>query len=125
MVNSQEERGLNVRKQVLGEEYVTRAAENADEFTSPLQSFLNTNCWGLVWTRPGLDLRTRSVITLAILAVTGKPAELGAHVRGALRNGLTPEEVAEIFLHISVYAGVPTAVEAFRVAQPVIAEART
>jgi alkylhydroperoxidase/carboxymuconolactone decarboxylase family protein YurZ len=114
--------GLEIRKQVLGDEYVAAAAQRADEFTEPLQEFLNENCWGLAWTRPGIDLRMRSTVTLTVLAVTGKSHELAAHVRGAIRNGLTMEEIREIFLQISVYAGVPTAVEAFRVAQPVIAE---
>jgi 4-carboxymuconolactone decarboxylase len=114
--------GVAIRKQVMGEEYVAAAAEKADEFTRPLQEFLNANCWGLVWTRGGIDLRMRSTITLTVLAVTGKTHELAAHVRGAIRNGLTPDEIREIFLHISVYAGVPTAVEAFRTAQPVVAE---
>jgi 4-carboxymuconolactone decarboxylase len=116
------EGGLAIRKQVLGDDYVAAAAAQADEFTEPLQEFLNVNCWGLVWTREGIDLRMRSAVTLTILAVTGKTHELAAHVRGAIRNGLTHQEIREIFLHISVYAGVPTAVEAFRAAQPAVAE---
>lgn len=124
MEDDRSEQGLAIRKQVLGEQYVANAAATADPFTAPLQDFLNANCWGLVWTRGGLDLKTRSVITLTVLAVTGKTTELQAHVRGALRNGLTPDEIREIFFHICVYAGVPTAVEAFRAAQPAIADGK-
>jgi len=114
--------GLAVRRQVLGDEYVERALENADAWTAEFQRHLNTFCWGVAWTRPGLDRRTRSLLTLAILGATGKTTELKGHTLGALRNGCTPEEIREVFLHLAVYAGAPSAVEAFRAAQPVVAE---
>ncbi len=118
------EEGLAVRRQVLGEEYVAKGLAEADAFTAELQDYLNEFCWGVVWTRPGLERKTRSLITLAVLATTGKSTELKAHTLGALRNGSTPEEIKEVFFQLAVYAGVPVAVEAFRVAQPVIAAAR-
>jgi len=116
--------GLAVRQQVLGEEYVAKGRADADAFTTELQDYLNEFCWGVVWTRPGLDRKTRSLITLAVLATTGKSAELKAHTLGALRNGSTPDEIKEVFFQLAVYAGVPAAVEAFRAAQPVIAAVR-
>ena len=119
----QYQEGLAVRRQVLGPEYVDRARAEADEFTAELQDYLNANVWGAIWTRPGLERKSRSLITLAVLATTGKTAELKAHTLGALRNGWTPAELKEVFLQVSVYAGMPAAVEAFRAAQPVIAAA--
>lgn len=121
MSDSRQETGLRIRREVLGEEYVDRALAGADDFTRDLQEFLNGNCWGATWAREGLDRRTRSLITLTALAQLGKMQELAAHTRGALRNGCTPEEIKEVFLHVAVYAGVPVAVDAFRAAQPVIA----
>ncbi len=119
----QSQEGLAARRQVLGPDYVDRALAEADDFTTELQDFLNAQVWGAVWTRPGLECKARSLITLTVLATTGKMAELKAHTLGALRNGWTPDEL-KVFLHIAVYAGVPTAVEAFRAAQPVIAGTR-
>jgi 4-carboxymuconolactone decarboxylase len=119
------EAGLKVRREVLGEDYVDQALASADEFSRELQDHLNRFAWGVAWTRPGLDRRTRSLLTLGLLTALGKTAELKTHTRGALRNGCTPEEIAEVFLHASVYAGVPAAVEAFRAAQPVVAEQAT
>ena len=116
------EEGLQVRREVLGAEYVDRALSSADSFTEELQDFVTAQCWGVVWTRPGLERKTRSLITLAILASTNKYTEVKAHTRGALRNGCSPEEIREVFLQCAVYAGVPSAVEAFRAAQPVVAE---
>lgn len=113
--------GLQVRREVLGSEYVDRALTEADEFTRDLQAFVIENCWGTVWVRPGLDRRTRSLVTLTALVATGKWTELKTHVRGAVRNGCTSEEIKELFLHLAVYLGVPAAVEAFRVAQSVVA----
>ena len=110
-----------MRRKVLGDQYVEEALGNADDFTRPWQDFLNEHCWGSVWPRQGLSPKIRSMITLVALASTGKFTELKAHTRGALRNGCTPDEIREIFMHLAVYAGVPTAVEAFRAAQPVIA----
>ena len=114
--------GLKVRREVLGDEYVDRAVANADGFTQDLQDYLNRFCWGVAWTRPGLDRRTRSLITLAMLGAAGMTTEVKTHTLGALRNGCSPDEIKEVFLHLATYAGVPKAVDAFRAAQPVIAD---
>jgi len=114
------EDGRQVRREVLGAEYVDRSIAAADEFTADLQAYLHDHCWGAVWVRPGLDRRTRSVVTLTALAAGGKWTEFKTHVRGALRNGWTPDELKEMFLQFAVYLGVPTAVEAFRAAQPIV-----
>lgn len=116
------EAGLRVRREVVGEEYVARALAEADEFTGPLQELVTEYCWGAVWTRPGLDRRTRSMINLAMLTALGRPHELATHVRAALTNGVTPEEIREVLLQTTVYAGVPAAVDAFRIAGPIIKE---
>ena len=118
------ERGRQTRREVLGPEYVDRVLESADEFTRPWQRFVTEQAWNDVWNRPGLDRRTRSIINLAVLAALGRAQELGLHVRGALRNGVTPEEIAEVFIHTAGYAGFPAGVEAFRTAQPIVAEFR-
>lgn len=116
------EAGLKTRREVLGAEYVERALANADEFTMPFQEFVTTQAWDAIWNRPGLDRRTRSIINLATLTALGRSQELALHVRGALNNGVTPEEVREVFIQLAGYAGFPAAVEAFRTAQPIIAE---
>jgi len=113
-----------MRREVLGAEYVEKARAEADAFTADLQDYLNENVWGQVWIRPGLDRKTRSLITITVLACGGKSTELKAHTIGALRNGCTPDQIKEVFLHLAAYAGAPVAVEAFRVAQPAIAAAR-
>jgi 4-carboxymuconolactone decarboxylase len=113
--------GLNTRSQVMGAEYVDRALGAATDFTMPMQEFITANAWGNVWQRPGLDLKTRSLITVAMLTALGKQHELKAHVRGALNNGATPEEIRELMLHATVYCGFPTAIDAFRSATEVIA----
>jgi 4-carboxymuconolactone decarboxylase len=118
--NSVAEGGLAIRKSVLGEEYVDHALDRSTPFSSELQDFLNEHCWGNTWARPGLDLRSRSIVTLVALAMENKWSEFRAHIRGALRNGVSEEELREIFLHLAVYAGVPTAVEAFRAADEVL-----
>ena len=115
--------GLEIRRQVVGDEYVAKVMATRDEFTDELQDFVTEVCWGLVWTREAIDRKTRSLLTLAILVATNKFTELKTHTRGALRNGCTPEEIKEVFLHCFVYCGVPSSLEAFRAAQPVIAEA--
>ncbi len=112
--------GLATRKQVMGEDFVANAFANATPFTLPMQHYITRNAWGDVWQRPGLDLKTRSLITVALLTSMGKQHELKGHVRGALNNGATPEEIQEVLLHASVYCGVPTAVEAFRSAAEVV-----
>ena len=116
------DKGLATRKQVMGEDFVTNAFSKATPFTLPMQHYITRNAWGDVWQRPGLDLKTRSLITVAILTAMGKQHELKGHVRGALNNGATPKEIQEVLLHASVYCGVPTAVEAFRSAAEVVDE---
>ncbi len=114
--------GLKVRKAVLGPEYVDRAIDNATDFNWPMQEFVTEYCWGTVWCRPGLDRKTRSIINLSMLTALNRPHEIEVHVRGALRNGLTKAEIAEVFLQAAVYCGVPAAVDSFRVASKVLAE---
>ncbi|MDU9389755.1 carboxymuconolactone decarboxylase family protein [Pseudomonas japonica] len=112
--------GEQVRRQVMGDAFVDRALGNATEFTAPLQEFVNEHAWGSVWSRDGLPLKTRSLITLAALTALKCPQELKGHVRGALNNGCTVEEIREALLHCAVYAGAPAAIDAFRAAQEVI-----
>jgi 4-carboxymuconolactone decarboxylase len=114
--------GLAVRRAVLGEEHVARSLAAADDFTADFQEFLTRYAWGGVWTRDGLDRRTRSCITLAVLTALHCTQELPLHVRGALNNGLTPEEIKEVLLHTAVYAGVPAANSAFAVARQTLDE---
>jgi 4-carboxymuconolactone decarboxylase len=116
------DQGVEMRRRVLGTDYVDRALASADAFTADLQEQLNANCWGNAWTRPGIDLKTRSIITLTALAVLGKGNELKTHTLGALRNGCSVDEIKEVFLHLIPYAGFPTAITAFQAAQPVVAE---
>jgi 4-carboxymuconolactone decarboxylase len=114
--------GLKVRREVLGDEHVDRAIERTTEFTAPFQDFVTRYAWGDVWAREGLDRRTRSAITLAVLAALGREHELPLHIRGAVRNGLSSEEIAEVLLHTAVYAGVPAANSAFAIAAEVLGE---
>ena len=116
------ERGMIVRRAVLGDEHVDRAVERATAFTEPFQDFITRYAWGDVWSRPGLDRRTRSALTLALLTALGHETELALHVRAAVRSGLTPDEIGEVLLHTAVYAGVPASNRAFGVAQRVLAE---
>ena len=119
-MDTQFEQGLITRKQVMGEEFVARAFGGVTDFTAPIQQYITRNAWGDVWQRPGLDLKTRSLITVAMLTALGKQHELKGHVRGALNNGATVEEIQEVLLHASIYCGVPSAVEAFRSAAEVV-----
>ena len=112
--------GLATRRAVLGNEYVQGALDRATPFTAPLQELVTRHAWGNTWQRSGLDLRTRSIVTVSMLVALGKMHELKIHVQGALNNGVTPEELQEIFLHASVYCGFPAAVDAFRTASEVI-----
>jgi 4-carboxymuconolactone decarboxylase len=112
--------GMKVRREVLGDEHVDRSTERATDFTRDFQELITRYAWGEIWTRPGLDRKTRSCITLATLVAGGRTEELALHVRAALRNGLTPEEIKEVLLHCAVYCGVPAANSAFAVAQRVI-----
>jgi 4-carboxymuconolactone decarboxylase len=111
--------GMAVRREVLGAEYVDRAMASADQFTRVLYEFVTEWCWGAIWTRPGLSRKTRSLINLAMLTALNRPHEIKLHVRGALNNGVTREEMTEVFLQAGVYAGVPAAVDAFRAAKEV------
>ena len=114
--------GTRVRREVLGDAHVDRAEARTTDFSRPFQEHITRVAWGDVWTRPGLDRRTRSAITLAALTALRAEDELALHVRAAIGNGLTPEEIAEILLHTSVYAGVPQANTAFAIAQRTLAE---
>lgn len=114
------ERGLAMRKQVMGEAFVAHAFGNMTPFTEPIQQHITRKAWGDVWQRGTLDLKTRSLITVTMLAALGKQNELKGHVRGALNNGATPAELQEVLLQVAVYCGVPTAVEAFRTAASVV-----
>ena len=113
-------RGMAVRREILGDEYVDKAISSATDFNKPLQDLVTENCWGEVWTRNAIPKKTRSLITIAMLAALKLPTELKAHVRGALRNGCTVEEIREVLLQATVYCGVPAGVEAFRAAKDVI-----
>jgi 4-carboxymuconolactone decarboxylase len=115
--------GLATRRQVLGDDYVDRALENADEFSWPMQELVTSFCWDAIWNRPGLPRKTRSLVNLAMLMALNRPHELKVHITGALRNGCTPEEIREVLLQGAVYCGVPAGVDAFRVAREALAEA--
>ena len=112
--------GIRVRRQVLGDEHVDRAEAGTTELTADFQAFITRSAWGEVWTRPGLDRRTRSVITLTALIAQGHWDELAMHVEAARRNGLTPSEIGEVIMQTAVYCGVPAANHAFAVAQDVL-----
>lgn len=114
--------GMEIRREVLGDDHVDRAIESTTDFTADFQDFITRYAWGEIWARPGLDRRTRSAITLTALIALGRDHELALHVRAALRNGLTPEEIGEVILHSAVYCGVPAANRAFAVAQDVLNE---
>lgn len=111
------DKGREIRTAVLGEAYVQNATAGADDFTGPFQDLVTEYCWGAVWGRDALPRKTRSMLNLAMLAVLNRPTELRTHVRGALTNGVSREEIREIFMQVAVYAGVPAAVEAFRIAR--------
>jgi len=115
-------RGAQVRRQVLGDAHVDRSLASADEFSRDLQDFLHEHAWGATWTRPGLPLKTRSIVNLGMLVALNRPHELEVHIRGALRNGVTRDELKEILLHTAVYCGAPAAVDAFRIARKVLAD---
>jgi 4-carboxymuconolactone decarboxylase len=116
------ERGMSVRREVLGNEHVDRAVERTSGFTAEFQDFITRYAWGEVWTRPGLDRRMRSAITMTALIGVGRLDELGMHVRAALRNGLSVDEIKEVLLQSAIYCGVPAANSAFAVAQKVLEE---
>lgn len=116
------ENGLKVRTEVMGEEFVQKAIDNTNETTQDLQDWINEHAWGSTWQREGLPRSTRSLVTIAMLAALKAPTELKGHVRGALNNGCTPEEIKEVLLHSIVYCGAPAAQEAFRAAKEVLEE---
>src|SRR5689334_11291345 len=122
MTDDRYARGMTVRREVLGDAHVDRAVAGADEFTADFQDLLTRYAWGEVWSRPGLDRRTRSCVTLAMLAALRQDEELAMHVRAALRNGVSPDEIREVLLQVAVYAGVPAANRAFAVAQQALAD---
>jgi 4-carboxymuconolactone decarboxylase len=123
MDRSTYEKGLEIRTAVLGKDYVENAIRTADDFNRPLQELVTEYCWGAVWGREGvIDRRTRSFLNLAMLSALNRPHEIEVHVRGALNNGLTREEIREVFLQVAIYCGVPAAVDSFRIARKVFAE---
>ena len=117
------EAGLAVRREVLGAEYVDKSMAESDDFNRHLQELVTEYCWGAVWTRPGLPRTTRSLINLAMLTALNRPHEVRLHLRGALRNGCTKEEVMEVLLQTAIYCGVPAAIDSFRIAREVLADA--
>ncbi len=120
----QKERGLKIRREVLGDKYVDASLNNATEFSRPLQELLNEYCWGGPWASDGLTRKERSMIVLAMLTALGRTHEVETHTRGALNNGLTPKQIAEVLLQTAIYVGVPAALESFRVAERVLEELR-
>jgi 4-carboxymuconolactone decarboxylase len=122
MSNEMFEKGLKVRREVLGAEYVDKAIAGADDFNRPLQELVTSYCWGEIWNRPGLDRRTRSMLNLAMLTALNRPHEVKLHVRGAINNGLTKDEIREVLLQAGIYCGVPAAIDSFRIAREVFAE---
>ena len=125
MPSEQFERGIEIRKEVLGEEYVTQAMAGVDDFNRDFQALLNEYCWGGVWAREGLSRKQRSLNNLCMLAALGRSEEFALHFRGALRNGCTLEELRETLLQIAIYCGMPAAVESFRIARRVLAESES
>ncbi|MGS0684334.1 carboxymuconolactone decarboxylase family protein [Nakamurella sp. GG22] len=112
--------GLQARKEVLGAEHVEKSMANVSDFASPIQDLVTEYCWGAVWTRDGLERKTRSLINIAMLTALGRNHELGVHVRGAITNGCTEQEIQEVLLQTAIYVGVPAALESFRVAEGVL-----
>ena len=119
------DKGLKTRREVLGAEYVDASIRNADDFNRPMQELVTQYCWGDVWNRPGLDRRTRSFLNLAMITALNRPHELKLHVRGAINNGLTKDEIREVFLQAAIYCGVPAAIDSFRSAKEVFKEMGT
>ena len=116
------EKGLAIRRAVLGADYVDKAMSTADDFNRPMQELTTQYCWGEIWGRPGLDRRTRSIINLAMISALNRPHEIKAHVKGAINNGLTKDDIREVFLQVAIYCGVPAGVDSFRAAQEVFKE---
>ena len=116
------ERGLAIRKAVLGKDYVEKSIAAADDFSRPMQELSTEYCWGHIWSRPGLERRDRSLINLAMISAINRPHELKLHVKGALANGVTREEMREVFLQVAIYCGVPAGIDSFRIAREAFAE---
>jgi 4-carboxymuconolactone decarboxylase len=116
------EKGLSIRREVLGADYVDNAIQTAVDFNRPLQELVTQYCWGEIWGRPGLDRKTRSLINLAMITALNRPHEVKAHIKGALNNGLTKNDIQEVFLQVAIYCGVPAAVDSFRLAREVFKE---
>jgi 4-carboxymuconolactone decarboxylase len=116
------EKGLSIRRQVLGADYVDNAISTADDFNRPMQELVTQYCWGEVWGRPGLDKKTRSLLNLGMLSALNRPHEIKVHVKGAIANGLTKDEIMEVFLQVAIYCGVPAAVDSFRIAREAFKE---
>jgi 4-carboxymuconolactone decarboxylase len=122
VTNDMFERGLEIRKSVLGKEFVEKSISSADDFNRPMQELVTEYCWGAVWGREGLSKKTRSMLNLAMLCALNRPHELRMHLAGALRNGVTRDEIREVLLQVAIYCGVPAGVDAFRNAREVFAE---
>ena len=116
------DKGLEIRKAVMGEAFVTNALKNVDEFNKPFQELVTEYCWGAVWGREELPHKTRSMLNLAMLSILNRPNELRAHLKGALTNGVTRSEIREVLMQVAIYAGVPAGVDSFRIAREVFAE---
>jgi 4-carboxymuconolactone decarboxylase len=116
------DKGLQIRRAVIGDAYVDKALSEADDFSQPLQDLVTEYCWGAVWGREELTLKTRSMLNLAMIPILNRPNELRTHIKGALTNGVSREEIREVFLQVAIYAGVPAAVDSFRIAREVFAE---
>lgn len=117
-------RGLDTRREVLGAAYVDASISKATEFNWPMQELVTEYCWDAVWNRPGLDRRQRSILNLGMISALNRPHELKLHVRGALNNGLSKDEIREVFMQVSIYCGVPAAIDSFRIAQEVFDETK-
>lgn len=116
------DKGLEIRKAVLGEAYVSNALKNVDDFNRPFQEMLNEYCWGTVWGREELPRKTRSMLNIAMISILNRPHELRAHLKGALTNGVSREEIREILMQVAIYGGMPAAVDSFRIARELFAE---
>ena len=122
MSNEMFERGLEIRKAVLGEEFVEKSFASADDFNLPMQNLSTEYCWGAVWGREGLPRKTRSMLNLAIISALNRPHELKLHMKGALRNGVSKDEIREVLLQVAIYCGIPAGVDGFRIAREAFAE---
>lgn len=118
------QQGMQIRREVLGDEHVERSLNNSTEFSRPIQDLVTEYCWGTVWSRPGLERKTRSLINLAMLTALNRSHELAVHVRGAANNGCTDKEIQEVLIQAAIYAGVPAALESFRIAEATLREVR-